>query len=68
MPHIRAYQSTELRDGIVNVLHAEEYPRLDFNEMIDTTVKLLEEYDIHGLKDGLVNTLLSNTPLNINQK
>ncbi|MGA9317167.1 MAG: hypothetical protein WBV84_03835, partial [Nitrososphaeraceae archaeon] len=35
---------TELRDGIVNVLHAEEYPRLDFNEMIDTTVKLLEEY------------------------
>lgn len=39
---------TELRDGIVNVLHAEEYPRLDFNEMIDITVKLLEEYDMHG--------------------
>jgi hypothetical protein len=37
---------TELRDGLVNVLHAEEYPRPDFNEMIKTTVHLLEEYNI----------------------
>jgi hypothetical protein len=37
---------TELRDGIVNVLQAEEYPRPDFNQMINTTVRLLEEYDI----------------------
>jgi hypothetical protein len=28
------------------VLHAEEYPGPDFNEMIKTTVKLLDEYDI----------------------
>ena len=37
---------TELVDGMVNVLHAEEYPRPDFNEMIKTTVNLLEKYDI----------------------
>ena len=37
---------TELRDDIVNVLHAEEYNRPDFNEMIKTTVRLLDEYDI----------------------
>ena len=37
---------TELVDGLVNVVHAEEYPRPDFNEMIKTTVRLLNEYDI----------------------
>lgn len=30
---------TELRDGIINVLHAEEYPRPDFNQMMETTVR-----------------------------
>ena len=25
---------TELVDGMVNILHAEEYPRADFNQMI----------------------------------
>ena len=38
--------ASQLRDGIVNVLHAEEYPRPDFNGMIDITVGLLEKYDI----------------------
>ena len=37
---------TELVDGMVNVVHAEEYPRPDFNEMIKTTVNLLDKYDI----------------------
>jgi hypothetical protein len=37
---------TELVDGVINVLQAEEYPRPDFNQMINTTVRLLEEYDI----------------------
>ena len=32
---------TELVDGMVNVLHAEEYNRPDFNAMIKTTVRLL---------------------------
>jgi hypothetical protein len=37
---------TELVDGLVNVIRAEEYPRPDFNQMILTTVKLVNEYDI----------------------
>ena len=37
---------TELVDGMVNVLHAEEYHRPDFNEMIKITVQLLHKYDI----------------------
>lgn len=37
---------TELVDGLVNVLHADEYHRADFNEMIDTTLSLIEKYDI----------------------
>ena len=37
---------TELVDGLVHVLHAEEYHRPDFNSMITTTVNLLDEYDI----------------------
>ena len=37
---------TELRDGLVHVLHAEECPRPDFNEMIKTTVRLLDKYNI----------------------
>lgn len=37
---------TELVDGMVNVLHADEYHRADFNEMIDTTLSLIEKYDI----------------------
>jgi hypothetical protein len=28
---------TELVDGIINIFHTEEYSRLDFNEMIETT-------------------------------
>jgi hypothetical protein len=31
---------------MINVLHAEEYPRPDFYQMIETTVRLLEEYVI----------------------
>ncbi len=37
---------TALIEGAVNVLHAEEYPRPDFNEMIKTTVSLLGKHDI----------------------
>ncbi len=37
---------TKLRDGLVYVLCAEEYPRPDFNEMIETTMSLLDKYGI----------------------
>ena len=34
---------TELIDGVINVLHAEEYQRPDFNRMIEITTKLLDQ-------------------------
>jgi hypothetical protein len=37
---------TELVDGMINVVHAEEYQRPDFNAMINTTVRLLDQYNI----------------------
>ena len=37
---------TELVDGKINVLHAEEYTRPDFNQMISTTVNLIDKYNI----------------------
>jgi hypothetical protein len=37
---------TELVDGTINVIHAEEYQRPGFDAMIDTTVRLLDEYNI----------------------
>jgi hypothetical protein len=38
---------TELVDGKVNVLHAEEYARPDFNEMLRITVNLMHKYGIN---------------------
>lgn len=37
---------TELVDGMINVVYADESPSPDFNQMISTTVRLLDEYDI----------------------
>ena len=31
---------------VINLLHSEEYQRPDFNAMISTTVRLLDEYNI----------------------
>jgi hypothetical protein len=36
----------QLVDSLVNVVHAEEYPKPDFKQMINTTVRLLDEYNI----------------------
>jgi hypothetical protein len=35
-----------LIDGLVNVLYAEEFAKADFNQMIETTIDLLEKYGI----------------------
>lgn len=37
---------TELVDGIVNVLNAEEYQLPDFDQMIAITLNLIDEFDI----------------------
>ena len=44
---------TELVDGQVSVLVAEEYQRPDFNKMIEITVNLLEEYNIRFDNDAV---------------
>ena len=36
---------TELVDGMINVLQAEEYPRPDFDQMISITANILDEYE-----------------------
>jgi hypothetical protein len=38
---------TELVDGLVNVVYAEEFPRPDFNFMIDKTEELISEFEIN---------------------
>lgn len=37
---------TELVDGLINVVYADEFVRADFNEMIETTISLLEKHNI----------------------
>jgi hypothetical protein len=37
---------TELVDGTVNVIHAEEYHRPDFNAMINTAISLIDKFGI----------------------
>ena len=37
---------TELVDGMINVLHAEEYVRPGFDEIVQITLRLLDEYNI----------------------
>jgi hypothetical protein len=37
---------TELIDGMVNVLYAGEFAKADFNQMIETTIDLLDKYGI----------------------
>jgi hypothetical protein len=37
---------TELVDGMIHVLYADEFPRPDFNQIISTTLRLLEDYNI----------------------
>jgi hypothetical protein len=37
---------TELRDGLIHVLHAEEYHRPDYDTMIETAINLLHKYQM----------------------
>jgi hypothetical protein len=36
----------ELVDEMINALYAEEYRSPDFNQMMQTTIRLLDEYEI----------------------
>ena len=37
---------TELRDGLIHVLHASEHHRPSFNQMIEITIDLLDKYNV----------------------
>ncbi|MGC1133463.1 MAG: hypothetical protein WA941_11610, partial [Nitrososphaeraceae archaeon] len=37
---------TEKIDGLINIVHAEEYQRPDFNQMIETVVSLVKKYNM----------------------
>jgi hypothetical protein len=37
---------TELRDGLIHVLHASEYHRPDYDTMLETTINLLHKYQM----------------------
>jgi hypothetical protein len=37
---------TELADGLINVIYADGFPRPDLNQMINITVKLVDQYHI----------------------
>lgn len=45
---------TELMDGGINVLHAEEYHRPDFNEMVELSANLIEQYNLSFLGNDRV--------------
>jgi hypothetical protein len=38
---------TEWVDGIVQILHAEEYHRPDYNEMLSTVYELMSKYNVN---------------------
>jgi hypothetical protein len=40
---------TQWDDGIVQILHADEYQRPDYNEMLSTVYGLISRYDIDKL-------------------
>jgi hypothetical protein len=37
---------TQWADGIVHILHVEEYHRPDYNEMLITVYRLISKYDV----------------------
>jgi hypothetical protein len=53
---------TQWADGIVQILHAEEYRRPDYNEMLSTVYRLMSKYDvdkvyIDGAKPSFIKSL-----------
>jgi hypothetical protein len=51
---------TQWADGIVQILHAEEYQRPDYNEMLSTVYGLVNKYDMDKVYIDGANQSLSN--------
>ena len=53
---------TEWADGIVQIMHAEEYYRPDYNEMLSTVYGLMSKYNVDSVYiDGANPSFISNT-------
>jgi hypothetical protein len=51
---------TQWVDNHIQILHAEEYRRPDYNEMLSTTFRLMSKYDVDRVYIDGANPSLSN--------
>jgi hypothetical protein len=59
---------TQFADGIVQILHAEEYHRPDYNEMLSIVYTLMSKYDIDKIYiDGANPSFIKSLKLQISE-
>jgi Terminase RNaseH-like domain len=59
---------TQWADGIVQILHAEEYHRPDYNEMLSTVYSLMSKYDVDKVYiDGANPSFIKSLKLQIGE-
>jgi hypothetical protein len=59
---------TQFVDGIVQILHAEEYQRPDYNEMLSTVYRLMSKYDVDKVYiDGANTSFIKSLKLQIGE-
>jgi hypothetical protein len=60
---------TQFVDGICQVLHAEEYQRPDYNEMLSTVWKLIRKYEVHKIYiDGANPSFIRSLKIQIGEE
>jgi hypothetical protein len=60
---------TEYADGIVRILHAGEYQRPDYNEMLSKTYSLISKYDVDKVYvDGANPSFIRSLKLQIGEE
>ena len=59
---------TQFADGIIQILHAEEYRRPDYNEMLSTAYALMSKYGVHKVYiDGANPSFIRSLKLQIGE-
>jgi hypothetical protein len=59
---------TQFVDGIVQILHAEEYHRPDYNEMLSVIYELISKYDVDKVYiDGANPAFIKSLKLQIGE-
>jgi hypothetical protein len=60
---------TQWVDGIVQIMHAEEYQRPDYNEMLSTVYRLMSKYDVDKVYiDGANPSFIKSLKLQIGEE